>query len=123
MLFLAKEVILGGNVAKYERRKKKGAKPYIISDDQRIRKIMAIEAGREYDFMNYLLKHDQSSFIGYMRAVMSITKAAKDMHKVYQSPVNKVHQDVIDVYDVSEENIEKYPIDYGSPADVIKIIL
>jgi len=123
MLFLAKEVILGGNVAKYERRIKKGAKPYIISDDQRIRKIMAIEAGREYDFMNYLLKHDQSSFLGYMRAVMSITKAAKDMYEFFQSAVNKVHQDVIDVYDISEEEIEEYPTDYGSPANVIKIII
>jgi len=123
MLFLAKEVLLGGNVAKYERRIKKGAKPYIISDDQRIRKIMTTEVGREYEFMNYLLKHDQSLFLGYMRAVMSITKAAKDMHDVFQSPVNKVHQDVVNVYNISEKDIEEYPTDYGSPADVIKIIL
>jgi hypothetical protein len=123
MLFLAKEVLLGGRARKYEERMNMGAKPYIVSDDQRIRRIMTIEAGREYDFMNYLLKHDQSSLLGYMKAVMSITKAAKDMHKVYQSPVNKVYQDVIDVYDVSMEDIEKYPIDYGSPADVIKIKL
>mgnify|MGYP003736260561 CR=1 FL=1 len=123
MLFLAREVLLGGRARKYEKRINMGAKPYIVSEDQRIRKIMSIEAGREYDFMNYLLKHDQSSLLGYMRAVMNITKAAKDLHKVYQSPVNKVHHDVIDVYDVSEEDIEKYPTDYGSPADVIKIKL
>jgi len=123
LLFLAREVLLGGRAHKYEKRINMGAKPYIVSDDQRIRKIMSIEAGREYDFMNHLLKHDLSSLLGYMKAIMSITKAAKDMHEVYQSPVNKVHQDIVDVYNVREEDIEKYPTDYGSPADVIKIKL
>jgi len=90
-IFLMKEVFTGGNKAEqYRLYSEKTGEEYGITKDGRITKFLSVEAGREVDLMNYLLKHNLPEFLRYMRALSKATTVAKNLKNEIFSPLEQI---------------------------------
>lgn len=121
-VFLMKEVFIGGNKAEeYRLHSEKTGEEYGITKDGRVTKFLSVEAGREIDLMNYLLKHDLPEFLRYMRAVSKATAVAKNLKNEILSPVEEITSSLSEIYGVPAEAIQKYPKVEKSPCNAIGV--
>jgi len=120
--FLIQEILTGKNKhEKYHQRIVSNKKQYITTPDNKIRKAMTEETGRQIEFMRNLLLSDFTVFVSYMNGLNKATKAAKSLKDDILSPVCDISNGLKLIFNKHELNT--YPDIVGSPCDAIEILL
>ncbi len=125
-LALMKEIFTsnGKKADEYAKRIQNGQPEYIMSKSKDgnpvVTRLMSVEAGRNIDFINYLLRRDFPAFLGYMGGVMKSMDTIKGLPKVVHSPVEEIKDSVYQIFD-NNVKTQFYPQAVGSPCDVIEI--